>query len=332
MSSPVLAVLPSWVAERRFHRVDNDVLLMTWCYAAGGWIADEPAMAAVRSQATYVYQPFDDLYVTCDSAGRLTDWPEIQEGEQAEIVMLPARPWIPIDQIAAVPYEAIADLDRDRRLHTVPVGSSQPPQPPGAGAAAAAGAESRAPAPPQRLEAALALAGGGWGLRDAHGAGYGVAQAIAADHDFSGGAGGGATRSRAAGVDAAVSLLESALLRALAPPPPRPAAEALALLDLLALADPWVAPIGSGQIPLWSSPPARLEVARPKPTPMPRHVADILLDKAIADGTACPITMESITKENGVVTSCGHLFERTAVTKWVSENGTCPQCRQSCSL
>lgn len=321
MSAPVLAVLPSWVAERRFHRVEDDVLLMTWCHAADGWVADEPAMAEVRrldASVTYVYQPFDDLYVTCDSAGRLTDWPELQEGEQAEIAFLPARPWIPIDQIAAVPYEAIADLDRDRRLHTVPVGPSQPPQPPGAGAAAAAGAESRPPQQLPRLEAALALpaAGGGWAQ----------AQAIAADHDSSGGAGGGATRSRAAGVDAAVSLLEGVLLRALAPPPPRPAAEALALLDLLAAADPWSA---AWHVPLRAAAP---KPAAARPAPMPRHVADILLDKATSDGTACPITMESITKENGAVTSCGHLFERTAVTKWVTENGTCPSCRQPCSL
>lgn len=314
--SAVLAAL-SFLTERRFHRVssssaggvEDDILLMTWCYAAGGWIADEPAMAASRrldAGVTYVYRPFDDLYVSCDPTGATVEWPELQEAEIAEIAMLPPRPWIPIGQISEVPYDLITDFDRDRRRLAVPVGSSQPPQPPGSGAAAAASAESRPPQQLPRLEAALAAlpAGGGRALRNAHG--YGQAQAIAADHD------------------AAVAVLEGVLLRALAPPPP--AAEALALLDLLALADPWVAPIGSGRIHPWSPPkPAR-------PAPMPRHVADILLDKAVADGTACPITMELLTKENGAVTSCGHLFEKSAVTKWVSENGACPSCRQPCSL
>ena len=66
------------------------------------------------------------------------------------------------------------------------------------------------------------------------------------------------------------------------------------------------------------------------PTTLPRHVVNLLLDKAIAEEVVCPITGELI-QSNAAVTSCGHIFDRAALTHWLSANRTCPSCRTVCS-
>jgi hypothetical protein len=65
--------------------------------------------------------------------------------------------------------------------------------------------------------------------------------------------------------------------------------------------------------------------------PLPRHVAVLVVAKAIQDDVSCPITGESIT-EDAAVTSCGHVFDRAAITTWLSSNTTCPTCRTRCSV
>jgi hypothetical protein len=60
---------------------------------------------------------------------------------------------------------------------------------------------------------------------------------------------------------------------------------------------------------------------------LPPHVVSILIKDAI--GSPCPITMEPLTDKNAAVTSCGHVFERSALHHWFTTgHTTCPQCRQ----
>jgi len=66
-----------------------------------------------------------------------------------------------------------------------------------------------------------------------------------------------------------------------------------------------------------------------KPTgAFPKHLVDQVLEKAEADGQACPITMESIKKATATVTVCGHIFQKEAIVEWLKTSDTCPECRQ----
>jgi len=65
---------------------------------------------------------------------------------------------------------------------------------------------------------------------------------------------------------------------------------------------------------------------------LPQHVVDIVLSAAEADRYSCPISMEPISKATGAVTSCGHVFQATAIQEWLQSNDTCPECRQPCSV
>lgn len=66
------------------------------------------------------------------------------------------------------------------------------------------------------------------------------------------------------------------------------------------------------------------------PTTLPRHVVNLLLEKAIAEEVTCPITSELI-QSTAAVTSCGHIFNRTALMTWLATNRTCPTCRAVCT-
>lgn len=68
------------------------------------------------------------------------------------------------------------------------------------------------------------------------------------------------------------------------------------------------------------------------PQPLPKHIQLIVLEKAEAEGKLCPITMNPIRKSTASVTSCGHIFQTTAIQEWMSDNRTCPECRQICSV
>jgi hypothetical protein len=64
--------------------------------------------------------------------------------------------------------------------------------------------------------------------------------------------------------------------------------------------------------------------------PLPPHIVATLLRCAQGEGLTCSITMEPITVTDGTVTPCGHYFQAAALGRWVSEHGTCPECR--CAL
>lgn len=65
-----------------------------------------------------------------------------------------------------------------------------------------------------------------------------------------------------------------------------------------------------------------------QPQPLPKHVATLVIDKAISEGALCPITMETLMAETAAVTSCGHVFQAEALRTWLTARGTCPDCRQ----
>jgi hypothetical protein len=72
------------------------------------------------------------------------------------------------------------------------------------------------------------------------------------------------------------------------------------------------------------------EVVTPPPrsiASLPPHIVQILLEKAEAEETLCPITASPITVASGTVTSCGHIFDREGLETWLEQADTCPECR-----
>ena len=68
------------------------------------------------------------------------------------------------------------------------------------------------------------------------------------------------------------------------------------------------------------------------PPPLPKHIQTVVLERAETDGQTCPITLTPIKSATATVTSCGHIFQTAAIQEWLSENETCPECRQCCSV
>jgi hypothetical protein len=66
----------------------------------------------------------------------------------------------------------------------------------------------------------------------------------------------------------------------------------------------------------------------PRPYPMPKHVAELVIRQAVETAATCPITLEPIHQATAAVTSCGHVFAATAIRPWIAAHGTCPECRQ----
>jgi hypothetical protein len=110
-------------------------------------------------------------------------------------------------------------------------------------------------------------------------------------------------------------LVMEPVVYSLVEPAPRPSAPSYA--DLMGVAV--LASLASASAPPQQAPP---------PPPMPRHVAELVIAKAEADGATCAITMEPIRAATAAVTSCGHVFQAEALRTWLESRGTCPECRQ----
>lgn len=73
--------------------------------------------------------------------------------------------------------------------------------------------------------------------------------------------------------------------------------------------------------------------ARPqRRTPFPPHLVAAVLAHAASTATLCPITMEPVTPDTATVTSCGHIFQSTAIVHWLTDHDTCPECRAPCCI
>ena len=82
---------------------------------------------------------------------------------------------------------------------------------------------------------------------------------------------------------------------------------------------------------------AAAAAARPTPAPslaLPKFVTDALVRDAVAMGATCPITMEPIKAAEAAVTTCFHIFERTAIAAWLAQadTHTCPVCKQATTI
>ena len=66
------------------------------------------------------------------------------------------------------------------------------------------------------------------------------------------------------------------------------------------------------------------------PSKIPIHIQKIVLTDAVTKNDHCPILSEPITMDNGVVTSCGHVFIKEAINTWLSTNTRCPICKTNC--
>lgn len=60
---------------------------------------------------------------------------------------------------------------------------------------------------------------------------------------------------------------------------------------------------------------------------LPRHVAAMVLQNVVAAGATCPISMEPIGLTGSSVTGCGHVFQTSALRRWLSAHTICPECR-----
>lgn len=64
-----------------------------------------------------------------------------------------------------------------------------------------------------------------------------------------------------------------------------------------------------------------------------QRIAKLVISDAIQNEEICPITMNPLTLETAVcVAPCYHVFDKTAIGKWLEANDTCPECRERCSL
>ncbi len=82
--------------------------------------------------------------------------------------------------------------------------------------------------------------------------------------------------------------------------------------------------INQRQAPGPSAPTSVPELTMPE---LPRHVALMVLQNAVATGATCPISMEPIRSTGASVTGCGHVFQTDTLRQWMSAHAICPECR-----
>jgi hypothetical protein len=61
---------------------------------------------------------------------------------------------------------------------------------------------------------------------------------------------------------------------------------------------------------------------------IPQRVAWILAENACQKDETCPITLDTITPMTAAVTSCFHVFQKDALTRWFLTNTKCPLCKE----
>ena len=83
--------------------------------------------------------------------------------------------------------------------------------------------------------------------------------------------------------------------------------------------------------------PVPVPLAQPKIYPInkiPQHVITALLRDAAFHEETCPITSVDIDVSNGAITSCFHIFEKSAIKHWLSlpsSKEKCPLCNNPCN-
>ena len=61
---------------------------------------------------------------------------------------------------------------------------------------------------------------------------------------------------------------------------------------------------------------------------LPNRIANLIITDAVNKQEMCSITFDALTRENVLITSCFHLFDKTALKEWIKTSKACPLCRE----
>lgn len=75
----------------------------------------------------------------------------------------------------------------------------------------------------------------------------------------------------------------------------------------------------------------QVTVQAPRPRSLPQHIVNQYLESLVAKQEACPITMAPLDKDSACLTPCGHALDSSSAKHWISNEHSCPVCRQECS-
>ncbi len=70
----------------------------------------------------------------------------------------------------------------------------------------------------------------------------------------------------------------------------------------------------------------------PKSAAIPKRIARLVAIDYINNGEECPITMMPLDVDTTAVTSCYHVFEKSALEEWMKTNTSCPVCKTECAV
>ena len=65
---------------------------------------------------------------------------------------------------------------------------------------------------------------------------------------------------------------------------------------------------------------------------LPPHVIPMIISEAVTQHRQCSISLDDITADNACVTTCGHVFTKDAISRWMQQHRTCPECRKQCKI
>ena len=68
---------------------------------------------------------------------------------------------------------------------------------------------------------------------------------------------------------------------------------------------------------------------------LPTHVKHIILEHYIKNGESCAISGDTLEYASATVTSCGHVFDKASISRWLNSsdsNKSCPICKQVCTI
>jgi len=272
-----------------------EISLMVWDDLRAGWVPHVRTMESWRASTVRLYQTTDTARIISMPGHKV--WEFMTDDESYDIRAQIQHPWIPDGSAIEIPESDIAAMET--LMMTGNDGGAESQQSP----------QSSPPSPP----AVTALAALAWALPEAL-----------------------APPARAPGpsrvhryhhtTDALWDLMRPALVWDAVDP------------WIVASVDPRVRPVDLLTLALAASmaedPAATAATAATAtaPQPFPKHLTDMVLQKAEADAAICPITMDPIKAAEAAVTSCGHIFQAAAIREWLTAHATCPECRQPCSV
>ncbi len=74
-----------------------------------------------------------------------------------------------------------------------------------------------------------------------------------------------------------------------------------------------------------------ITVLPPRANKMPQHIVNQYIEALVGKQESCPITMAPLDKESACLTPCGHALDSSSAKHWISNEHSCPVCRQGCS-